>query len=168
MKPHKNQPYIGLIAMIALRHWRRLPAHVAAVVSVDDMVDEVLLHLVTASRKYNPKRGASPVTFVHWVAENQCRTLVKHHLCARRFSPQTVPWTDMATAPDRCLRYLEARATVERMLADASVGLRRALQAFLRTRRYRDWEPSILEEVQALVAKHHVSYGDLWLILNSV
>lgn len=165
----KSQPYLSLITFVAYRNWRRLPIQVAARIDLDDMIGEILVRLASVSHKYDPKK-ASPATFIYRVATNHCHRVANHHLCQKRYNEAWTPWDRACDAAgvDAGIRFDEARAAIERLLMDASPTLKRELQRFLTTRRFRRLKPDVLEEWRQLVRKHHVSYSDMKLVLLGV
>jgi len=185
MKPNLKEAsdYIGIITKLSLRYWRKLPPHVQSFFDAEDMVSEVVLSVLVASQRYDPARAA-PSTFVHCVAENHCRTLVSKHELKKRFSSEIVSFDDLQrwsrptnqvrkdihnwSRPDRGIQCAESRMAMERLIADASENLRRALWSFFTSRQLSKFHGPELSEFRMLVAKHRISAGDLRLVFSII
>lgn len=165
---------LGIVVRIASTYWRRLPAHLRSVYDIEDLVSEIVLHLLQKQSSYRPSRGAAS-NFVWHVSENCCRSLLQHHYQKKRrgtvyngglFSGEREPvpasWHHHPQSPRD---LAEAFMAMERVLADASPNLIEALWVFKTFRRFKSWSPDVMQELYRLLRRHSVSPEQLKLVL---
>ena len=68
---------LGIISQRALWWYRYLPQSVRNFYDAEDMIAEVVLHVVSNASKYLPKCKES--TWVWWVAERRCLSILSHY-----------------------------------------------------------------------------------------
>jgi DNA-directed RNA polymerase specialized sigma24 family protein len=161
--------HFKMIGRICWKYWQRLPVAARAHIDVTDLMGEVCLRLVESAKYFDAERGAES-TFVCRVAENHCRVVVnRYHLKKRRAAVYSMTDQEKSPAflrPDDAVDWVLARQPVERVLADASDGLRRSFAHFLQYRQPRRFTTDNLEEFRTLASKHGLHYFDLRLVLN--
>ncbi len=153
--------HLGIISQRALAHWRRLPAAARSWYDVEDMIGDVVLHVVRVSRKHDPAK-ARESTWVWHVADNRCRTIVHHYRTKQYAACETVeltPFLEGRVRAESTLCRRESIDVVERVLeagSDAVCDLLEmlfsgkvepcaALDAYLRK------DASVVEELRSLV-----------------
>jgi len=164
------EEHLGIVAGRALRYWQLLPDNVKAYYDPDDMVMDVVTHIVRyAARKYDPQRKYCPSTFVWWVADNQCKTLLTKY-SSRKY--QTVELPDEEEMPqffsnaETLVRLREAMVRVERVLKGAvGTPLALYLDNLLYGHPLWKWPPPICMQFLDLSHRCRVGYEDFRLIL---
>ncbi len=160
---------LGIIMKLAYKYWRMLPPAVMAHFDVEDMISEIVTHVVKVSYAYHKRRGMSS-TFVWKVAENHCKVILQKYSTKKRRAFQVLPEEVLATmsAPDSILKLTEARHGVEQVIRFASDNLRRALSDLLEggdlfSLKY---NRAAREELRELAHVHHVSFNDFCLVMG--
>jgi len=123
---------LGIIAQRCLHHWRTLPPSVRDGYDPEDMIGDVVLHVVTVSSQYDPRRS-SQVTWVWWIANNKCLAIVTKYRAKKRGADLMVPLPedfDLRDATD-ALHGLESRNVVEQTIRSASESARDLLGSIL-------------------------------------
>ena len=163
--------HLGIIAQRALHYWHLFPPGVKAYFDAEDLISEVVLQVVKSSRRFNPER-AQASTFVWWVADNHCKTLLSRY--------STMKHTSMVPLEEELRQFadpippaslLRAMDGVESLLADAGnspSGIMEYLEALFTGIRKRNWPEEIREEFLSLARKHHVNYDDFRLVLSRI
>lgn len=161
--------HYGIIVKIANRYWYRLPPHTQAWYGKDDLVHDVVCHVVVALRKYD-NRKAKASTFIYVTARNYCRQTVDYYQTRKRNAVVVELPQDVVSSFDFS-RCLNARMGVENVLADASDELRRLLAAVFGERRHRRIaapSEACCAELRKLACKHAVCYRDFLAVARGV
>lgn len=162
---------LGIIAKLALQHWRLLPISVASYFTVDDLIGETVLHVVQVSKFYNNQRGKSS-TFVWWAAKNHCREVLQRYSTQKR-QAVTCPIDNLQIAkPDGQIRVLMAKDAVERVIEFASDDVRRFLAVLLhpgggRSKTVKLTEP-VRNEIRKLSKRNGATEEDFRVVLRSM
>jgi len=162
---------LGLIAKIAWRYWQQLPPEVRGYTDLDDMIGEIVVQVFEKQHRYRKSRGAM-TTFVHTVATNHCRSKLyrlRYIKKCRTIGTQSLSDEVLIATLGRSdlgIAWLRAKEPVERILADASPGLRRAFAHFLNYRRFL-FSTEDIQELKDLAKRHHASWSDVRAVLVS-
>lgn len=161
--------YKGLILHLVRRHWQRLPRAVRSYFAQEDLLGEVLLHLVQVVARYDEGRGVQPQTWLWRVVDNHCRVVVNRVLCCRRGAALMVPYPDGDSAGPvdeeagvRTPRLLAALDGVEAVLGRGSRETRQFIATFLEVGEYRRCPECVRREIQETSNRVGLTYGD-WL-----
>jgi DNA-directed RNA polymerase specialized sigma24 family protein len=169
--------------------WHRcLPQSVRNHYDVEDMVSDVIMHVLAQSPKHDSTRGKES-TFVWWTADNKCKAILRfwqkqmragalveiedeYGAVYKRGSCETVALTDLVartlphvdTSPD----YLRALDAVERVIEYASDAVLDVLEELLSGRLRRTVSDDLIAELQTLTARHNASMVDFMRVLQVV
>jgi hypothetical protein len=84
--------HLGIIASRVLYWYRALPLHVKNAYDVEDMIGDVVLHVVKRSHHHNITRGKES-TFVWHTADNKCKSIIQHWRTKQYSACETVELT---------------------------------------------------------------------------
>lgn len=165
------EKHLGIIAARVLHYWWLLPPRVRAYFDAEDMISEVVLQVVKSSGKFDPLRSRE-TTFVWWVANNHCLTLL-HKLSSIRYQIEEVlEEGELSFAhPASGLRLQEALAGVERILQELAYSSDSDLGEYLDrlfSGKPGHWPQSLRNELLKRALRHGVSYEDFRLVLAAV
>ena len=172
--------HLGVIAARCLVHWRRLPPSVQAGYDPEDMIGDVVLKVVRVSTRYSAKR-AKEVTWVWWVADNECKAIVSKYACKKRGADKIVQLPEneycnpavgkenqrckdsILYSPDRERYLVESRNAVERTIQFAPDAARDLLSRLLtgRVRGHVDLET--VESLRQAARSQRATLGDFML-----
>lgn len=128
---------LGLVYQRCLYWYKRLPPEVKVYYDLEDMVNDVVLHVFRMRHKYDDSRGKDS-TWVWHTADNKCKSILSHHR-TRQYSAcdtvkieDNVPNTDTSlstrlTAPDT-MEQREALNAVEKVIEASSDAARDLLE----------------------------------------
>ncbi len=161
----------GVIVKLALRHWQSLPPSATVFLSVEDMIGEVIAHVVQVYKRYDPERSR-PDTFVWHVADNYCKTLVQRYRNQKRFAPTiSVELVQIGSTSDR-VRLLTAKDVVERVIEFSSTDTRRFLHYLLQNsgRRCKSVKLTapICQEIRSLAKRCGATSDDFRLVMGRI
>lgn len=123
--------HLRLIAYFAIRNWRRLPACVKSYYDADDMIADVVLHVVRVSSRYDPS-VARETTWVGNVAQNRSRYLVDRYSAKMRVADVVaLDFINDLEEPFARRHLQDSRDAVERVIQYGSDGVRSLLAALL-------------------------------------
>lgn len=169
---------LGIIAGRAIHWWKFLPEEVRATYDVDDLISDCVLQCIRAAKKYKKKR-AMTTTFVWWVSDNRCKSILAYYGAQMRGPGKTVSLTNIlrtiAAASDEGpqLRQnvellervkssalepesmVESKQLVEEVLKIATPECRRFLEAILLGSHYRPSQQvrAELQEISTYLVK---------------
>ncbi len=173
--------HTGIIWKKVGKYHHLLPFHVRATYDFYDMVSEVTMHVLSRQKYYSKKRGKE-VTFVGFIAENQCRVILSRQRWAKRNAETlsfdvpkeeyTSPLRNALKVYDQERQLRESRLAVERMLQFSSAELREAWSDLLtlerlKLNRYTKIEP-LKEEARKLAQLHHVTADDFRRVIKGL
>jgi DNA-directed RNA polymerase specialized sigma24 family protein len=180
---------LGIVAERVLRYWHLLPPNVRSIYDVEDMINDVILHVVRKSAHYT-KRRAKSTTFIHHIADNRCKDILafysvkkrtgimialdsEEHILAgilledsRNQMSVTSAELPAQEAVDR-VALLESVARVERVIAYSSPELREFLYQLFHQNPSRPGK-RLLTELQEIVHSVGASYEDFRLVFRYV
>lgn len=161
------ESYLGIIAQRVLKWWKFLPAEVKATYSIDDMIGDVVIQVIKSARKkFDPKR-AKASTFVWWVANNECLTILSRYKTKKRGIGMNVPMIDEVSrklsSPDGALRLLQAKTNIEEMIYIASPSSQDFIDAALNGRRCKP-SMAVRQELQEIAKAKGVTFSDFLLV----
>lgn len=118
--------HLGIISQRCLYWWKYLPPRTRCWYEVEDMVGDVVLRVVKVSHKFDPEK-AKESTWVHHLADNMCRSILKKHQCQRLAACETVELTPLLSRrleqEEDSYRRRNAARAVERVLELGSSAL---------------------------------------------
>lgn len=79
---------LGIVSQRVLHWWKMLPPNVQSGYDVEDMIADVALHIHKQRKKYDRTR-VKESTWVWWVAERECLTILAHYQ-RKKLSAETV------------------------------------------------------------------------------
>lgn len=125
-KSHLAQKHLGIIAQRSIYWHRNLPSHVKNSYDVEDMISDVVIHVIKRAHRHNITRGKES-TFVWHTADNYCMSILTHYKTKQYTACGTVELTPelmrskaishLASDEDRFCHALNA---VERVIEFAS------------------------------------------------
>lgn len=74
---HIAARHLGIIAQRSLYWYRILPPYVKNSYDVEDMISDVVLHVISRAHHHNSDRGKES-TFVWHTADNKCKSIIMH------------------------------------------------------------------------------------------
>ncbi len=158
--------HLGIIARHCSRYWKILPAETRSYYDIEDMIGDVVLHVIKRAHHYDADK-AKESTWVWHVAENRCRSIVGHYQTKQYTACQTV---ELTTEVDDVTHYStrrenEAKNAVERMIEFGSAEVRDFLDRIFNSRHI-----TVIPayELQTLAKQHSVSLTDLMIVLKRV
>ena len=156
--------HLGIIAARALYHWRRLPPSVQAGYDPEDMIGDVVLKVVRVSARYSAKR-AKEVTWVWWVADNECKAIVSKYSCKKRGADKISPLPEdfQLAGPQSERRVVESRNAVERTIQFAPDAARDLLSRLLTGRVRGRVDPETVESLRQAARSQRATLGDFML-----
>jgi DNA-directed RNA polymerase specialized sigma24 family protein len=163
-------PDIGIVTKVAVKHWRRFPQHIRNAYDLEDLVSEIVAKLVVESPRWDSTRGQAS-TFVWTLAENICKSIATAYLSQKRkHYPVELKEVRRNSSIAMDVHWMESRRDFEALLRDASEELRDTLGTFIeqRPKRGHGFNEPMLEELQQLVKKHHISREAMQLLLHRV
>ena len=83
-----------MISQRVIFWWRFLPPRTRCWYEAEDMIGDVVLHVVRMTDRYDPSL-AKEVTWVHHVADNKCRAILTRHKAQSRAACETVELTPL-------------------------------------------------------------------------
>ena len=170
MNAQRNDVFLsnfGIVVTVATRYWRRMPLHIKLQVDLTDLIQEIALHVLKVSHRYQDTRGASS-SFVWAVSANYCRVVSERYSFQKRDNSKCVTLdnhTPVPTDVDPYIRFLDARKGVESILEQASNELRGALSNLFERKGTRDFTPEVKDELKSLTTLCRVSYDDFRAVL---
>jgi len=155
---------LGIIAQRVLCHWRALPPSVRAVYDPEDMISEVTLHVFTVASKYKPGL-AKATTWVWWVADNRCKTILAHYKTKKVGADILVPMPEkfMVVGPERERHLVESRNAVERTIQHVSESARNLLGDLLGDGLQDKPNKKVVNELRKAARKQHATLDDFML-----
>ena len=178
--------HTGIITQRAL-HWHRcLPQSVRNHYDVEDMVSDVIMHVLAQSPKHDASRGRES-TFVWWTADNKCKCILKFWqkqmragapvevvedgVAYTRGSCSTVELSDLVARRLPCVDespdYLRALDAVERVIEYASDAALDVLEDLLSGGLRRAVPDDLVRELRTLAAHHNASMDDFLRVLHA-
>ena len=172
--------HLGVISQRCLYHWRRLPPSVQAGYDPEDMIGDVVLKVVKVSARYSAKR-AKEVTWVWWVADNECKAIVSKYACKKRGQNLIVPMPEneycnpavgkedqrrkasIMSSPERERHLVESRNAVERTIQFAPDAARDLLSRLLTGRVRGRVDPETVESLRQAARSQRATLGDFEL-----
>ena len=172
--------HLGVIASRALYHWRRLPPSVRAGYDPEDMIGDVVLKVIRVSARYNAQR-AKEVTWVWWVADNECRSILARYACKKRGADKIVQLPEneycnpavtnehrrqkacIMASPERERRLIESRNAVERTIQFAPDAARDLLSRLLTGRVRGRVDPEAVESLRNAARSQRATLADFML-----
>jgi hypothetical protein len=162
MQRIKDQPNLGIVCRIAYRYWQKLPPAARAFVDLDDVISDVVTHLVAVAGHYDGT--CSPSTFVWAVASNYCKSMVSYYANSKRCAAMVPLEQARRVACHGGLPGVGATIMARKLLAMASPDLRRGLVRFSRNRRY-SLSPALMGELRQLVRAIGANFDEFRTIL---
>ena len=156
--------HLGVISQRCLYHWRRLPPSVQAGYDPEDMIGDVVLKVIRVSARYSAKR-AKEVTWVWWVADNECKAIVSKYACKKRGADKISPLPEdfQLAGPERERRVVESRNAVERTIQFAPDAARDLLSRLLTERVRGHVDPETVESLRQAARSQRATLGDFML-----
>lgn len=157
--------HLGIIASCCITHWKRFPLDVKTFYDLEDMISDVVLHVVKVAEKYDARK-AKESTWVHHVSSNYCKTLVSMRKVKRFSACQTVELTPAQELSLKALSMEEvdrAIDAVEAFISIASDGALDLLEQVLEGRLFEIPYRSI-EDFRAASARSRLTLRDLELV----
>ena len=158
--------HLGIIAKHCGRFWRLLPAETRAFYDVEDMISDVVIHVLRRSQQYDASI-AKESTWVWHIAENRCKSIVGHYQTKQYTACKTV---ELTTEVKDSIHYStrresEAKSAVERMIQYGSDEVRDFLDRLFNSKRI-----TIIPvyELQTLAKQYSVTLTDLMIVLRRV
>ena len=170
-------------------HWHRcLPQSVRNHYDVEDMVSDVIMHVLAQSPKHDAARGKES-TFVWWTADNKCKAILKfwqkqmragvpvevedeYGAVYKRGSCETIALTDLVsrTLPhvDTSPEYMRALDAVERVIEYASDAALDVLEDLLSGGLRYAVPADLVAELRTLAASHGATMDDFTRVLQVV
>lgn len=132
---------------------------------VDDMIAEVVMHVVSRSHRHNSSRGRES-TMVWHVADNKCKTIIGRYLYPKR-AGESVELTPavMLRLVSHDPPYLLAREAVERVIQTGSDGVREIVDHIFRGK-FVDFPQERFEEVRRTADRCAATKEDFRLVLS--
>jgi len=130
----------------------------------EDMIGDVVLKVVRVSARYSAKR-AKEVTWVWWVADNECKGIVSYYACKKRGAEKMSPLPEdfQLAGPDRERRVVESRNAVERTIQFAPDAARDLLSRLLTGRVRGKVDPETVESLRQAARAQRATLGDFML-----
>ena len=156
--------HLGVISQRCLYHWRHLPPSVQAGYDPEDMIGDVVLKVVRVSARYSAKR-AKEVTWVWWVADNECKAIVSKYSCKKRGADKISPLPEdfQLVGPQSERHAVESRNAVERTIQFAPDAARDLLSRLLTGRIRGRVDPETVESLRQVARSQHATLGDFML-----
>lgn len=164
--------HLRLIAKLCHQYWRSLPVHVQVVVSVDDLIGDVVVSVTRMSLRYHSGRGAE-TTFVQLVASSHLRNTLSSYKQKKRSANQIIPiedWNGGITFPVQ-LPWQETRSgflEMTRLISQSNSTLGQTLDKFFSERRFSIFEDAHIEELRSIVRQCRISRNEFALVLRLV
>lgn len=128
-RPELAVRHLGIIAQRCLFWYKSLPNHVKISYDVEDMIGDVVLHVIKRAHFHDVARGKES-TFVWHTADNCCMSILQHHSTKQYSVCQTLELTNdvMRTVhgfpnPDTDQDFCISLNAVERVIEKASDAL---------------------------------------------
>jgi hypothetical protein len=130
----------------------------------EDMIGDVVLKVVRVSARYSAKR-AKEVTWVWWVADNECKAIVSKYLCKKRGADKISPLPEdfQLVGPQSERHAVESRNAVERTIQFAPDAARDLLSRLLTGRIRGRVDPETVESLRQVARSQHATLGDFML-----
>jgi hypothetical protein len=163
------QNNLGIIAGRALHYWQKLPASVKVYYDAEDMINDVVAHVVRVSSRYRASAGRSS-TWCWRVSENYCKDLLyKRFLAKKQGAYLTIAFENDQSSylpdPKSFLELQEARVGVERIFEFGSDQLKEILEGlFTGTACVHFLQDGVVQEFRRLAKAHHVHINDFRLV----
>ncbi len=179
--------HLGIITTRAV-HWHKyLPQSARSHYDVEDMVADVVMHVLAQSPKHDAARGRES-TFVWWTADNKCKCILKFWqkqmragapveveedgVVYTRGSCATVELTDVVARTLPCVDaspdYIQALNAVERVIEHASDAALDVIEALLSgTVGRREVPRGVLHELRVLASRHGACMDDFARVLSA-
>lgn len=179
--------HLGIITQRVI-HWHRcLPQSVRSHYDIEDMVADVVMHVIAQSSKHDATRGKES-TFVWWTADNKCKCILKfwqkqmragapveveeNGIVYKRGSCATVELTDVVARKLACAgdgtEFVRALNAVERVIAHSSDSVLDVIEILLSgTLGRRELPIELIDEVRSATAKHGATMNDFLLVLQA-
>jgi len=173
-----------VISQRCLKYWKHLPISARAYYDLDDMIAEVVLHVVSRASKYNAAK-AKEVTWVYWVADNYCKLLLTRYGARKLTDCTTTTLSDPETgqlrrtlqSTDNTTRIREAVDAIERVIDCGSDAVCDLMEILLEGRFLRRWSSKTLEqyitddhevvdELRQVMDRCHATVDDLRLVMQ--
>jgi DNA-directed RNA polymerase specialized sigma24 family protein len=159
-----------LIWQTARKYWRLLSPNVQAFYDLDDMAAELnLVAVYGLDERFDPDRGIKPITFLHAILHNHCRSILIYHGAQRRAgitvnADDVLPWIPICD--DRRAGF-EIVHGFERVLQDASDDLRETVSDWL-WNGTRKISADCAEELRGLCRRHRFNYWEMQTLLGMI
>lgn len=186
--------HLGIITARVLHWWRFLPPSTQRYYDVEDMVGDVILHVIRVRNRYDPDT-AMESTFVHHIADNKCLSILSHYRTRKLSACETISIDDplpntsnnrasthslltRITAPAGAIspHYQEALEAVERTIQSASDAVCDLLEIILEGRVLRttpnalkiclEREHTIVADLKRTMQHCGATVADLELVLR--
>ncbi len=132
---------------------------------IEDMVSDVVLHVVQKSDKYDQSK-ARESTWVWHVAENKCKSILGHHSSKQYTAMKTVDLTvDVRDTNQSDYRRDQAKNAVERLIEFGSDEVRDFLDRLFNSKPITSIP---VYEIRCLARRYSISFWDLKIVLDSV
>ncbi len=171
--------HLGVISQRCLKWWKYLPPRTRAWYGVEDMIGDVVLHVVKMSHRFDPGK-AKEVTWVFHVADNRCRTILtfygKAMRCDKDNTAELTPLLAKRMAAADTVDRRESINAVYRMIERSAEAVCDLLEMVLedgvdKTResvyeRYLERDPEVVEELRQVVWECDVTLEDFESVLK--
>lgn len=179
--------HLGIITQRVVNWHKCLPQSARNHYDIDDMISDVVMHVLAQSPKHDASRGRES-TFVWWTADNKCKCILKfwqkqmragapvemedeYGAVYKRGSCETVGLTDVVARTLSCAdegpEYIRALDAVERVIEYSSDAALDVVEAILAgTLGRRNVPDGLVAEVRATAARHGASMDDFLRVLS--
>ncbi len=179
--------HLGIITTRVVKWHKFLPPSVRSHYDVDDMISDVVMHVLAQSPKHNAVRGKES-TFVWWTADNKCKCILKFYQkqiragapvqvedeygnVFMRGSCMTVELSDVMSRTLPCVdqgpEFVRALNAVERVIEYSSDAVCDLLEKLLTgTLTRREIDTDLISELRIVVTQHGATMDDFLRVLS--